>query len=80
MSQLSRFLPPAFFAPPFRLTKQLSMNRMGPEQGGGTGAGVGTADEDKPAEPKKTKKRKKKFKPTGYPASRPMHKEVRSRG
>lgn len=52
------------------------MNRLGAEQG----AGYATGDEDRAAaEPKKTaskKKRKKKFNPTGYPASRPMHKEV----
>lgn len=52
------------------------MNRIGPDQG----TGYATGDEDRPGEPKKTatktKKRKKKFNPTGYPASRPMHKEV----
>lgn len=46
----------------------------------GDGEGEDEAkDADKKAEEKKkkSKKSKKKFNPTGYPASRPMHKEVR---
>lgn len=57
-----------------RLTKHLSLNRIDARA---LEQGVGGQEGGRAAEAKKTPKRKKKFKPTSYPASRPMHKEVR---